>query len=81
MASGRTSCPRNQEVARTLSRLLGTGRWASAPSVKGSRDTEESSSKEADQVLNASRVPCRRVGGKRESEEAMGPKARCCPSR
>ena len=68
MASGRTSCPRNQEVERTPSRLLGTGRCASAPSVKGSRDTEEGSSNEAEQVLNVSRVPCSGVGGRRESK-------------
>ena len=57
MASAWASCPRNQEVERTPSRLLGTSRWASAPSVKGSREAEEGSSEEAEQVKNATRLP------------------------
>lgn len=61
MVSGRASCPRNQEVARTPSMLLGTGRRAMVPSG----DTEEGSSKEAEQVQDASRVP----GGGGKGEE------------
>lgn len=68
MVSGRASCPRNQEVARTPSMLLGTGRTATAPSVKESGDTEEGGSKEAEQVQDASRVP----GGGGEGEERRG---------
>lgn len=68
MASGRASCPRNQEAARTPSVLLGTGRRAMAPSVKMFGDAEEGSSEKAEQAQDASRVP----GGDGEGEERSG---------
>lgn len=48
--------------------LLGTGRRATAPSVKKSGDTEEGSSKEAEQVQDASSMP----GGGGKGEERRG---------